>query len=260
MPSSVALTSPPDKPRAGVGAQIFRYAGADQVLALGFCVAVRADGDDGRGPTASRASGRSSGFSGAWSAPAPRRWPSNRWADWDYDVFNPRTMRRFHARHTPLDPRALHRGTDRLRRRLRAAQPTLPRALPVACVMILGYSLTKRFTAYSHAFLGLALAAAPMGAWAAHDRLARIAAAVAARRGRLVLGPSDSTSSTPRRTSNSTGRRSSILFPARHGVAARAAISPRPARPHLAYTHRVRLAGATSACHIGLRWDLSLSR
>jgi 4-hydroxybenzoate polyprenyltransferase len=34
-------------------------------------------------------------------------------------------------------------------------------------VLILGYSLTKRFTAYSHAFLGLALAAAPMGAWAA---------------------------------------------------------------------------------------------
>jgi 4-hydroxybenzoate polyprenyltransferase len=38
---------------------------------------------------------------------------------------------------------------------------------PVACLMILGYSLTKRFTSYSHAFLGLALAAAPMGAWAA---------------------------------------------------------------------------------------------
>jgi 4-hydroxybenzoate polyprenyltransferase len=34
-------------------------------------------------------------------------------------------------------------------------------------VLILGYSLTKRFTAWSHAFLGLALAAAPMGAWAA---------------------------------------------------------------------------------------------
>ena len=38
---------------------------------------------------------------------------------------------------------------------------------PVACGIILGYSLTKRFTAYTHAFLGLALATAPMGAWAA---------------------------------------------------------------------------------------------
>jgi 4-hydroxybenzoate polyprenyltransferase len=38
---------------------------------------------------------------------------------------------------------------------------------PVACLLILGYSLTKRFTSYTHAFLGFALAAAPMGAWAA---------------------------------------------------------------------------------------------
>jgi 4-hydroxybenzoate polyprenyltransferase len=34
-------------------------------------------------------------------------------------------------------------------------------------VLILGYSLTKRFTAFPHFFLGLALGAAPMGAWAA---------------------------------------------------------------------------------------------
>src|SRR6202012_6253426 len=38
---------------------------------------------------------------------------------------------------------------------------------PVACLIALGYSLTKRFTAYTHAVLGLALASAPMGAWAA---------------------------------------------------------------------------------------------
>jgi 4-hydroxybenzoate polyprenyltransferase len=34
-------------------------------------------------------------------------------------------------------------------------------------VLITFYSLTKRFTAYSHFFLGLALSVAPMGAWAA---------------------------------------------------------------------------------------------
>jgi 4-hydroxybenzoate polyprenyltransferase len=91
----------------------------------------------------------------------------NRWADWDYDVFNPRTARR-----SQLGTRrstmtlccvalvAFVLGCSRLN--------FLCLALcPVACVMILGYSLTKRFTSYSHAFLGLALAAAPMGAWAA---------------------------------------------------------------------------------------------
>jgi 4-hydroxybenzoate polyprenyltransferase len=38
---------------------------------------------------------------------------------------------------------------------------------PVALLIILGYSYTKRFTALSHFVLGLALAVAPMGAWIA---------------------------------------------------------------------------------------------
>ena len=38
---------------------------------------------------------------------------------------------------------------------------------PVALALALGYSYTKRFTAFSHFFLGLALAAAPVGAWVA---------------------------------------------------------------------------------------------
>jgi 4-hydroxybenzoate polyprenyltransferase len=38
---------------------------------------------------------------------------------------------------------------------------------PVALAIVFGYSYTKRFTALSHAALGLALAAAPMGAWIA---------------------------------------------------------------------------------------------
>jgi 4-hydroxybenzoate polyprenyltransferase len=38
---------------------------------------------------------------------------------------------------------------------------------PIALVCALGYSVTKRFTVFSHAFLGLALAIAPMGAWIA---------------------------------------------------------------------------------------------
>ena len=38
---------------------------------------------------------------------------------------------------------------------------------PVALVFILGYSLTKRFTDFTHVFLGIALAIAPIGAWLA---------------------------------------------------------------------------------------------
>jgi 4-hydroxybenzoate polyprenyltransferase len=38
---------------------------------------------------------------------------------------------------------------------------------PVALVVICFYSLTKRFTDYTHLFLGLALALAPIGAWLA---------------------------------------------------------------------------------------------
>jgi len=91
----------------------------------------------------------------------------NRWADWDYDTFNPRTKRRSElgTRRSTLALCVLSLfafvfGCSQLN--------FLCLVLcPVACVMILGYSLTKRFTAYSHAFLGVALAAAPMGAWAA---------------------------------------------------------------------------------------------
>ncbi len=91
----------------------------------------------------------------------------NRWADWDYDNFNPRTKRR-----AQLGTRRLTMflcGIALAAFVLGCSQLNfLCLALcPVACLLILGYSLTKRFTAYTHAFLGLALAAAPMGAWAA---------------------------------------------------------------------------------------------
>ncbi len=38
---------------------------------------------------------------------------------------------------------------------------------PVAIVILTGYSLTKRFTNYTHVVLGLALSGAPLGAWIA---------------------------------------------------------------------------------------------
>src|ERR1035437_10478966 len=38
---------------------------------------------------------------------------------------------------------------------------------PVALIVVCFYSLTKRFTDYTHVYLGLALALAPVGAWLA---------------------------------------------------------------------------------------------
>ncbi|UCF37905.1 MAG: UbiA family prenyltransferase [Acidobacteriota bacterium] len=38
---------------------------------------------------------------------------------------------------------------------------------PVALIIVLGYSYTKRFTAYAHVVLGLALGIAPIGGWVA---------------------------------------------------------------------------------------------
>ncbi len=137
----------------------------------------------------------------------------NRWADWDYDVFNPRTMRRSQL------------GTRRSTLVLCvvaliafaagcAALNFLCLALcPVACAMILGYSLTKRFTAYSHAFLGLALAAAPMGAWGPRPLASSSRPCPGSSPPASGAGSSASTSSTPRRTSTSIAKPSFIPSP-----------------------------------------------
>lgn len=45
--------------------------------------------------------------------------------------------------------------------------PLCVKLAPVALLVLLGYSYTKRFTALSHLVLGLALAGAPLGAWIA---------------------------------------------------------------------------------------------
>ena len=91
----------------------------------------------------------------------------NRWADWDYDAFNPRTKRR-----SQLGTRQLTWVLCLVALAVFVFGCSQLNFLclvlcPVACLIILGYSLTKRFTAYSHAFLGIALAIAPVGAWAA---------------------------------------------------------------------------------------------
>jgi 4-hydroxybenzoate polyprenyltransferase len=94
----------------------------------------------------------------------------NRWADRDVDAKNPRTQ----ARHLPA-------GTVRAGEALAlavvsalafvAVAATLgfwPAVLsPAVLVVLLGYSYAKRFTWGAHAWLGVALALAPGGAWLA---------------------------------------------------------------------------------------------
>ncbi|HEV3272770.1 MAG TPA: UbiA-like polyprenyltransferase [Candidatus Methylacidiphilales bacterium] len=166
MPSSVVMTAPPDGPRPGFFRHVFGTLElikfSHSVFALPFALSAML--------VAAR------GVPDLWTllwilwclvSARTAAMAFNRWADWDYDTFNPRTKRR-----SQLGTR---RGTLALCSLALAAfvfgcsqLNLLCLALcPVACALILGYSLTKRFTAYSHAFLGLALAAAPMGAWAA---------------------------------------------------------------------------------------------
>ena len=94
----------------------------------------------------------------------------NRIADWRYDAINPRTSSRAIPAgkltvaqvwvFTIVSGAVLVFAAHKLGRLAFELSP-------VALAIALGYSLTKRFTAFSHAFLGLALAVAPMGAWIA---------------------------------------------------------------------------------------------
>ena len=91
----------------------------------------------------------------------------NRLADWRIDQRNPRTA----GRHTLVS-----RGAAVLLLVASSAafiatawwiNPLCFRLSPVALAIVFFYSLTKRFTALSHFFLGLALSVSPVGAWLA---------------------------------------------------------------------------------------------
>ncbi len=91
----------------------------------------------------------------------------NRVADWSFDQRNPRTSNRQHlaSRRTAVIMLA---GSSLAFLVCAAAINRLTLLLaPVALAIVFFYSLTKRFTAASHFFLGLALAVAPVGAWIA---------------------------------------------------------------------------------------------
>ncbi len=94
----------------------------------------------------------------------------NRIVDRKFDALNPRTAKR----HLPAGEISLFSATSLCV--LSAAgliaasyflNPLCFYLSPVALALVCFYSLTKRFTDYTHVFLGLALALAPIGAWLA---------------------------------------------------------------------------------------------
>src|SRR6266404_2200526 len=94
----------------------------------------------------------------------------NRIADRKFDAMNPRTA----GRHLPAGQISLPSAVALWvlsAAGLVAASYFLNRVCfylsPIALGVICFYSLTKRFTDYTHFFLGLSLALAPIGAWLA---------------------------------------------------------------------------------------------
>ena len=94
----------------------------------------------------------------------------NRIVDRKFDALNPRTA----ARHLPAGQITLPSAVTLCA--LSAAglvgvslllNPLCFYLSPIALVVICFYSLTKRFTDYTHVFLGVSLALAPVGAWLA---------------------------------------------------------------------------------------------
>jgi 4-hydroxybenzoate polyprenyltransferase len=91
----------------------------------------------------------------------------NRLMDWEIDKLNPRTE----SRHKLVSKQ--HAWIVLLLCALLAVlaagklNPLCLALSPLMLLILCFYSLTKRFTAFSHLFLGLALAVAPVGAWAA---------------------------------------------------------------------------------------------
>jgi 4-hydroxybenzoate polyprenyltransferase len=94
----------------------------------------------------------------------------NRIVDRTYDAANPRTKMRAIPAGLLSVPQVVLFTIVSCAMLVGAAAMLNPLALylsPVALLLALGYSYTKRFTAFSHLFLGFALSVAPAGAWIA---------------------------------------------------------------------------------------------
>ncbi len=106
----------------------------------------------------------------------------NRLVDWEIDRRNPRTAARHKLLPKPAAFALLAICTAGFVLTTWFINPLCFWLSPVAIAIIFLYSLTKRFTHWSHFFLGLALSVAPVGAWLAvrgHFELAPLALALA---------------------------------------------------------------------------------
>ena len=91
----------------------------------------------------------------------------NRIADWQTDKRNPRTEMRHRLVRRPVALVMLVISSVAFVIGAGAINRLTLLLSPVALAIVFFYSLTKRFTAASHFFLGAALAVAPVGAWIA---------------------------------------------------------------------------------------------
>lgn len=91
----------------------------------------------------------------------------NRVVDWELDQRNPRTAARHQLISRPAALLLLVLSSVAFIAGAGAINRVTLLLSPLALLIIFFYSLTKRFTAASHFFLGLALAIAPAGAWIA---------------------------------------------------------------------------------------------
>lgn len=91
----------------------------------------------------------------------------NRLADWEIDQKNPRTEERHRLVSKPVAQTLFLVSSAALVAGAAMLNELCLALAPVAVALICFYSFCKRFTAYAHFFLGLALSAAPMGAWVA---------------------------------------------------------------------------------------------
>ena len=91
----------------------------------------------------------------------------NRLADWQIDQRNPRTAGRHKLVPRGVAIALLCASSAGFVATTWFINRLCYRLTPVALGIVFFYSLTKRFTAFSHFFLGLALAVSPVGAWLA---------------------------------------------------------------------------------------------
>jgi 4-hydroxybenzoate polyprenyltransferase len=91
----------------------------------------------------------------------------NRWVDWSLDQRNPRTASRHLLLPKPAVLALLVLSAVAFLIAAAAINRLTLALSPVALGIVFLYSLTKRFTAATHFFLGAALAISPIGAWIA---------------------------------------------------------------------------------------------